>query len=69
MTGLTIRYFVKKYIINAIGFNIGKLADEYRIGDKIDVLFSCRVVPNKAHIKLAHPRVIVVQLRDNLIMM
>ncbi len=25
-------------IINAIGFNIGKLADEYRIGDKIDVV-------------------------------
>ena len=25
------------YIINAIGFNIGYLANEYRIGDKIDV--------------------------------
>ena len=25
-------------IINAIGFNIGRLADEYRIGDKIDVV-------------------------------
>ena len=24
-------------IINAIGFNIGYLANEYRIGDKIDV--------------------------------
>ena len=28
----------KNNIINAIGFNIGKLADEYRIGDKIDVV-------------------------------
>ena len=25
------------YVINAIGFNMGKYADEYRIGDKIDV--------------------------------
>ena len=25
-------------IINAIGFNIGHLANEYRIGDKIDVV-------------------------------
>ena len=25
-------------IINAIGFNIGQLADDYRIGDKIDVV-------------------------------
>lgn len=25
-------------IINAIGFNMGKLASEYRIGDKIDVV-------------------------------
>ena len=25
-------------IINAIGFNLGYLADEYRIGDKIDVV-------------------------------
>jgi len=24
-------------IINAIGFNMGELAEEYRIGDKIDV--------------------------------
>ena len=24
-------------IVNAIGFNMGKLADEYRIGDKIDI--------------------------------
>lgn len=27
----------KNYIINAIGFNIGHLAEEYRIGDKVDV--------------------------------
>lgn len=26
------------YIINAIGFNLGYLAEEYRIGDKIDVV-------------------------------
>ena len=26
------------YIINAIGFNMGKLADEFRIGDKVDVV-------------------------------
>ena len=25
-------------IIDAIGFNLGYLADEYRIGDKIDVV-------------------------------
>ncbi len=25
------------YIINAIGFNIGQLAEEYRIGDKVDI--------------------------------
>ena len=25
-------------VVNAIGFNIGNLADEYRIGDKIDVV-------------------------------
>ena len=25
-------------IVNAIGFNLGYLADEYRIGDKIDVV-------------------------------
>ena len=25
-------------IINAIGFNMGKLADDYRIGDKINVV-------------------------------
>ena len=25
-------------IINAIGFNIGNLADEYLIGDKVDIL-------------------------------
>ena len=25
-------------ILNAIGFNMGSLADEYRIGDKIDVV-------------------------------
>ncbi len=24
-------------IVNAIGFNMGKLADEYKIGDKIDI--------------------------------
>lgn len=33
---LTLKY--NNNIINAIGFNIGKLADEYRIGDKIDVV-------------------------------
>ena len=26
------------YIINAIGFNIGNLADEYLVGDKVDLL-------------------------------
>ena len=25
-------------VVNAIGFNIGSLADEYRIGDRIDVV-------------------------------
>ena len=25
-------------VVNAIGFNLGYLADEYRIGDKIDVV-------------------------------
>ena len=25
-------------IVNAIGFNMGKFAEEYRIGDKIDVV-------------------------------
>ena len=25
-------------IINAIGFNLGKIAEDYRIGDKIDVV-------------------------------
>ena len=25
-------------IVNAIGFNIGELANEYRIGDKVDVV-------------------------------
>ena len=25
-------------IINAIGFNLGKYADEYLIGDKVDIL-------------------------------
>ena len=24
-------------IVNAIGFNMGKLVDEYRIGDKVDI--------------------------------
>ena len=27
-----------KNIVNAIGFNLGELANEYRIGDKIDVV-------------------------------
>jgi len=30
-------------IVDAIGFNLGHLADEYRIGDKIDVVGSLEI--------------------------
>ena len=46
-----------------------ELSSKSRIYDdhlyKIDILLPRRVVPNKTHIELAHPRIIVVQLRDN----